>query len=130
LARRNGFTFRGTEALLDHLPSFFRDYRPVPSLLHGDLWGGNAGYTSKGDPVIFDPASYYGDRETDLAMTTLFGGFGSAFYEAYDATWPRVSGWQRRIELYNLYHILNHANLFGSGYAHRAQGMIDGLVGP
>lgn len=127
LAQRNGHTFHGADALLDRLPDFFEDYNPAPSLLHGDLWGGNTGYTSDGDPVIFDPASYYGDRETDLAMTTLFGGFGSAFYEAYDDAWPRAPGWKQRIELYNLYHILNHANLFGSGYASQAQGMIDRL---
>ncbi|MDX1345676.1 MAG: fructosamine kinase family protein, partial [Sedimenticolaceae bacterium] len=93
------------------------DHDPAPSLLHGDLWGGNIGYDENANPVIFDPAVYYGDREADLAMTELFGGFGRAFYEAYDAAWPVDRGYAVRKTLYNLYHILNHANLFGGGYA-------------
>jgi protein-ribulosamine 3-kinase len=104
------------------------DHDPVPSLLHGDLWGGNIGYADDGDPVIFDPAVYYGDREADLAMTELFGGFGPFFYEAYDAVWPVDSGYAVRKTLYNLYHILNHLNLFGGGYASQAQGMIERLL--
>jgi fructosamine-3-kinase len=104
------------------------DHDPAPSLLHGDLWGGNIGYADDGDPVIYDPAVYYGDRETDLAMTELFGGFGPAFYEAYDAVWPVDSGYAVRKNLYNLYHILNHLNLFGGGYAGQAQGMIERLL--
>ena len=91
------------------------DHRPAPSLLHGDLWSGNAGFTKEG-PVLFDPAVYYGDRETDLAMTELFGGFPRPFYEGYGPVDP---GYERRKHLYNLYHLLNHLNLFGDGY--RAQ---------
>lgn len=90
-------------------------HRPAPSLLHGDLWRGNAGFTKDG-PVVFDPAVYYGDRETDLAMTELFGGFPREFYQAYDETYPLDAGYQRRKHLYNLYHLLNHLNLFGAGY--------------
>ncbi len=116
------------ERLLDALPAFFAGYSPQPSLLHGDLWGGNHGYRADGTPVIFDPASYYGDREADLAMTELFGGFDAEFYSAYLAAWPLDAGYQTRKTLYNLYHILNHANLFGGGYARQAQGMMQRLL--
>jgi len=130
LAARNGhggaLQSRGEKLL----SSFDRllDHDPVPSLLHGDLWGGNIGYDREGNPVIFDPAVYFGDREADLAMTELFGGFGTAFYETYDAVWPIDRGYAVRKTLYNLYHILNHLNLFGGGYAGQAQGMIDRLL--
>jgi protein-ribulosamine 3-kinase len=89
---------------------------PAPALLHGDLWSGNAGFLPDGAPVLFDPAVYYGDRETDLAMTELFGGFAPQFYAAYNAAWPLAPGYERRKHLYNLYHLLNHLNLFGGGY--------------
>ena len=104
------------ERLLERLEWFFRDYAPVPSLLHGDLWSGNWGCDGAGTPYIYDPAVYYGDREADLAMTRLFGGFGRAFYSAYQDEWPLETGWQARVDLYNLYHLLNHFNLFGHGY--------------
>lgn len=113
--------------LQKRLPSYFSDYEPVPSLLHGDLWGGNWA-CSGGEPVIFDPAVYYGDRETDLAMTKLFGGFGDAFYEAYEAAWPTEPGSRERLKLYQLYHVLNHLNLFGSGYLGRALALISALL--
>jgi len=119
---------RKGERLLDDLPAFFDGHAPVPSLLHGDLWGGNQAVAADGEPVIFDPAVYYGDRETDVAMTELFGGFPAAFYDAYDAAWPLDAGYAVRRTLYNLYHILNHANLFGGGYARQAEGMIDRLL--
>jgi fructosamine-3-kinase len=80
------------EVLCESLSAFFSDYRPVPSLLHGDLWGGNWGTDSDGLPVVFDPAVYFGDREADIAMTRLFGGFGAAFYAAYQSTWPLDPG--------------------------------------
>ena len=117
LAGRNGYGARlqqrGT-VLLDRLGEFFDTYRPRPSLLHGDLWGGNWAADDQGQPVIFDPAVYYGDREADVAMTRLFGGFGADFYSSYEATWPLDPGAPTRIELYNLYHVLNHLNLFGA----------------
>ena len=102
-------------AALEHrLPAFLAGYRPQASLLHGDLWGGNWGCSrSTIEPVIFDPATYYGDRETDLAMTELFGGFPREFYDAYAAEWPLDPGYARRRPLYQLYHVLNHLNLFG-----------------
>lgn len=104
------------------------DHAPTASILHGDLWGGNRLFDQNGDPVIFDPAVYFGDREADLAMTELFGGFSADFYAAYNAVWSLDAGYSVRKTLYNLYHILNHLNLFGSGYASQAQSMIDRLL--
>jgi len=130
LAADNGFRseLQGRGArLLKRLPIYFEKTTPVASLLHGDLWGGNRGCTA-GRPVIFDPAVYYGDRETDIAMTRLFGGFGAAFYEAYEACWPLPDGHPERQDLYQLYHVLNHLNLFGSGYLGRAVSLMDKLL--
>lgn len=131
LAAHNGYTGRLQETgarLLHRLGMFFRSYSPAPSLLHGDLWGGNAGFTQDGEPVIFDPAVYYGDRETDLAMTELFGGFSASFYAGYAQAWPLDAGYAGRRDLYNLYHVLNHLNLFGGGYLEQAQRMIARLL--
>jgi protein-ribulosamine 3-kinase len=114
--------------LLEAVPALLGAHRPEPALLHGDLWGGNWLATEEGEPAVFDPAVYYGDRETDLAMTHLFGGFGRGFYRAYAAAAPPPPGAELRRELYNLYHVLNHANLFGGGYAREARGMIDRLL--
>ena len=122
-----GFCGRG-ETLLEKLPAFFAGYRPLPSLLHGDLWGGNHAALRDGTPVIFDPAVYYGDRETDLAMTELFGGFGSGFHAAYREAWPLDAGYRVRRDLYNLYHVLNHMNLFGGGYRGQAAQLMDRLL--
>ena len=99
-----------------------------PSLLHGDLWSGNAACGRDGQPVVFDPACYYGDRETDLAMTELFGGFSSDFYQAYQQVWPLDAGYRQRKPLYNFYHILNHANLFGGGYGMQAAKLLENLL--
>ena len=107
---------RAIEALIGRAAEAFEAYAPAASLLHGDLWGGNWSATPQGTPVVFDPAVYYGDRETDIAMTRLFGGFGAAFYEAYAEEWPLETGAERRVAFYNLYHLLNHFNLFGTGY--------------
>jgi fructosamine-3-kinase len=98
--------------------------------LHGDLWGGNWAADASGEPVLFDPAVYYGDREADLAMTRLFGGFGPAFYSAYESAWPLDAGAGARTALYKLYHVLNHFNLFGGTYQAQAQAlrMVDGLL--
>jgi fructosamine-3-kinase len=116
------------EKLTDRLAAFFVDYRPAPSLLHGDLWSGNAAQLADGTPVIFDPAVYRGDRETDIAMAELFGGFPESFYAAYRAAWPLDAGYETRKTLYNLYHILNHFNLFGSAYLGQARRMIEKLL--
>lgn len=128
LAAKKGRKFEGTQKLLDSIESFFSSYNPHPSLLHGDLWGGNAGYDTEGEPFIFDPASYYGDREADLAFTYMFGGFSSAFYDAYEKEYPVEPGFRFRKTLYNLYHELNHFNLFGGGYASSAQSSINQLL--
>ncbi|MCC6611422.1 MAG: fructosamine kinase family protein [Burkholderiales bacterium] len=110
------------------LPALLAGHAPAPVLLHGDLWSGNAGFLADGTPVLFDPAVYHGDREADLAMTQLFGGFPAAFHAAYREAAPLPSGYPARRTLYNLYHVLNHANLFGGGYATQAQGMMDRLL--
>lgn len=101
---------------------------PPASMLHGDLWGGNAGFLPGRAPVLFDPAVYYGDREADIAMTELFGGFPAEFYSAYREIAPLDPAYEVRKILYNLYHVLNHANLFGSGYPAQAERMMDRLL--
>lgn len=116
------------EKLLTRLSDFFVDYMPQSSLLHGDLWGGNVATTVQNEPVIFDPASYYGDRETDLAMTELFGGFSQNFYSAYNDIWQLDEGYKTRKTLYNLYHILNHVNLFGQSYVSQTKQMMQKLL--
>ncbi len=116
------------ERLISHFECLFVDYQPTPSLLHGDLWGGNYSAGTDSAPIIYDPALYYGDRETDLAMTELFGGFSSRFYSSYNEAWPLDEGYSSRKTLYNLYHILNHYNLFGGGYGHQAERMVDQLL--
>lgn len=130
LAARNGYggqlQVRG-QVLLELFPTLL-DHSIQPSLLHGDLWRGNLGYDQNSQPIIFDPAVYYGDRETDLAMTELFGGFSKQFYAAYREIWPTSPGYSVRKTFYNLYHILNHLNLFGGGYLGQARGMIERLL--
>ena len=114
--------------LMADLGTLLRGHSPAPSLLHGDLWGGNAGFLTDGSPVVFDPAVYYGDREADLAMTELFGGFPKGFYAAYREAWPLDAGYATRRDLYNLYHVLNHLNLFGSGYLGQARTLLRRLL--
>lgn len=131
LAAANGYRASLQERasrLLESMDAFFTSHRPVPSLLHGDLWGGNWGTDAQGCPVIFDPAVYYGDRETDLAMTKLFGGFSNRFYTAYHSAWPLDQAAGARRPLYNLYHVLNHLNLFGGSYLSQAEDMINRLL--
>ncbi|HEY9295461.1 MAG TPA: fructosamine kinase family protein, partial [Phormidium sp.] len=123
-----GGHFPQQEQLLAAIPELLADYHPQPSLVHGDLWGGNAGFTASGEPLIFDPAAYYSDREVDIAMTELFGGFPAAFYRGYNEVFPLDPGYERRKTLYNLYHILNHFNLFGGGYSSQANGMIERIL--
>lgn len=131
LAARNGYCGRlealGNE-LLARCDHYFAGHHPSPSLLHGDLWSGNAACLASGEPVIFDPATYYGDREADLAMTELFGGFPREFMAAYTAEWPLADGYGLRGEMYNLYHLLNHLNLFGRGYLARCEAVIERLL--
>lgn len=119
---------RKGQRLLDGLDFYFDNYRPEASLLHGDLWSGNYAFDSEHAPIIFDPAVYFGDRESDLAMTELFGGFQPGFYKAYELAWPLDTGYVRRKRLYKLYHVLNHFNMFGGGYAAQAERMLDEIL--
>lgn len=131
LAAKNGYGGRlqnKGERLCSELDVFFTSYMPTPSLLHGDLWAGNAAADKQGQPVVFDPACYYGDREADLAMTELFGGFSQDFYAAYQEIWALNEGYRVRKSLYNLYHILNHLNLFGDNYLRQAENSIIALL--
>jgi protein-ribulosamine 3-kinase len=116
------------EHLAAKIPSFFEDYKPVPSLLHGDLWSGNTAAIDEETPVIFDPSVYYGDRETDIAMTEMFGGFPPEFYKAYNTEWPLHSGYTKRKLLYNLYHSLNHYNMFGGSYLEQSKKIFNTLL--
>jgi len=102
------------EKLYEKLGDFFEEEKP--SLIHGDLWGGNYLISSEGKPYLIDPAVSYGFREFDLAMTHLFGGFSADFYQAYEEEFPLQANWQKRIDLWNLYPLLLHLNLFGTGY--------------
>jgi fructosamine-3-kinase len=131
LATRNGAEGRlqrDGERLLAAIPVLLAGHAPAASLLHGDLWSGNAARCASGEPAIFDPAVYFGDREADLAMTELFGGFDPDFYAAYRAAWPIDADYPVRRTLYNLYHVLNHFNLFGGGYGDQAQTMLVRLL--
>ncbi len=127
-AARRGQPLRGAQALLERVPHWLNSHCCRPVLVHGDLWCGNGALLADGRGAIFDPACYWGDREVDLAMAQLFGGFPSAFFNGYADGWPLEPGARGRIPLYNLYHLLNHANLFGGGYGHRAQACIDALL--
>lgn len=127
LARSRGSHFPLEAKVMAAVPKLL-NHQPQPSVVHGDLWGGNAGITTSGEPVIFDPAAYIGDREVDIAMTELFGGFPTAFYHGYHDICPMKEGYKRRKTLYNLYHILNHFNLFGGGYASQANRMMEQII--
>jgi fructosamine-3-kinase len=127
LERRHG-PLRGAEALLQSVPYWLEGHGADPCLVHGDLWSGNAALTVAGGAAIFDPAVHRGDREVDLAMARLFGGFPLIFFKGYEASWALPHNHRRRVPLYNLYHLLNHANLFGGGYASQAQRLIDELL--
>ncbi len=128
LAKRNGLSLDGTDELLEQLDSFFTGYEPRPSLLHGDLWSGNIAFAPGGEPVIFDPATYCGDREAEFGLAEMFGGFGSAFWSAYEAEWPLDPGFGKRKLLYRLYHTLNHFNIFGGVYCSAANRIVGRLL--
>ncbi len=131
LARQNGLGHKLYDLglqLIDKTPYFFQSYQPKASLLHGDLWSGNWSATAQGEPVIYDPACYYGDHEADLAMTELFGHPGIHFYEAYHELFPIDEGYSTRKLFYNVYHIINHANLFGGHYVQQSINSIEQLL--
>ena len=116
IAEKWGINLSDWEELLSYLIIFLEKHEPNPSLVHGDLWSGNAAIQKDGKAVIFDPATWWADREVDLAMTRLFGGFSNEFYEGYANVWPLSRSANSRLEVYNLYHLLNHANIFGGSY--------------
>ena len=120
LAEQNGFVD-------SNLRKLFHDFEPAyrnridgteenPSLIHGDLWGGNYLIDYEGNPVLIDPAVYFGHREAELGMTILFGGFDKDFYKSYNSAYPLIEDWEKRLDIYKLYHVINHLNLFGSSY--------------
>ncbi len=104
------------------------NHKPINTLIHGDLWSGNAGIDKSGKGVIFDPASWWADNEVDIAMTKLFGGFRKEFYEEYHKIFPIKVGFEKRIIIYNFYHILNHANMFGGGYLNQVEDYVNAIL--
>ena len=110
------------------MPQFFTAYQAQASLLHGDLWGGNAAADAQGNAVIYDPACYYGDREADIAMTYVFGGFTAEFYASYQNAFPLDDGFTVRKIFYNIYHIINHLNLFGGAYHRQSIQMLEQVL--
>lgn len=128
LAEKNGGSFCGANELNEGLDALFEDYEPQPSLLHGDLWSGNVSFAKNGEPVIYDPACYFGDREAEFGIINMFGGFTDEFYQGYTSVWPFDVGFENRLPLYELYHALNHFNIFGSSYGASCQGLIDRLL--
>ena len=128
LASHWGLDTQRMESLLIAFVGRLNDHQPEPCLVHGDLWGGNAGTLGDGRGTVYDPAVWWADREVDLAMTTLFGGFDASFLRGYESVLPARPGQQDRIEMYNLYHLLNHANLFGGGYVNQCRTNLNQLV--
>ena len=115
------------EDLLRYLSSYLNDHHPRISIVHGDLWSGNCGSTKNGLGILYDPASYWADREVDISMTKLFGGFNREFYQGYEDIWPLDKFSKDRIDIYNLYHLLNHANMFGGSYKHNSLQILNDL---
>ena len=112
----------------EKIKSELLNHKPINALVHGDLWSGNAGMDKNGRGVIFDPASWWADNEVDIAMTKLFGGFRKEFYEEYHRIFPIKNGFEKRIIIYNFYHILNHANMFGGGYLNQVEDYIKTIL--
>ena len=112
----------------EKIKSELLNHKPINALVHGDLWSGNAGMDKNGKGVIFDPASWWADNEVDIAMTKLFGGFRKEFYEEYHRIFPIKNGFEKRIIIYNFYHILNHANMFGGGYLKQVEEYIKAIL--
>ncbi len=115
-----GIRFVDIDTAIDSIKVTLKEHAPEPCLVHGDLWAGNVGFNKK-HPVIYDPAPYFGDRETDIAMTELFSRFPDAFYQGYNQQWPLDKGYAARKPLYQLYHVLNHALMFGGSYLNLAK---------
>lgn len=115
-------TIKSFENLYRKLPELIPEEKPA--LIHGDLWSGNYMVSEQGKACLIDPAVHYGHRESDIAMTKLFGGFPEEFYSAYNSAWPLEKGWQQRIDILNLYPLLIHVNLFGGSYLRDVQNII------
>ena len=132
LAERNGYVNSDFKKVFiefeKRVPGIIEGSEEQPCVLHGDLWSGNFMVDENGDPVLIDPAVYYGHREADLGMTRLFGGFDSRFYSAYNEAYPLPEDWEYRIDIYKLYHVMNHLNLFGTGYLSQAKSIINNYI--
>ena len=131
MAWRNGYSGKLRllgEKMPDAVSTILKNHQPPPSLLHGDLWSGNYGFDRKGEPVIIDPAVYHGDVETDLAMMQLFGSPPTSFFDKYQELNPLPDGWKLRKSVYNLYHIVNHLNIFGSSYRSHAESLMNSIL--
>lgn len=128
LAEKHGYINSDFRKLFNQFESVYRNIiegtEEEPSLIHGDLWGGNYLVDESGNPVLIDPAVYYGHREAELGMTILFGGFDSDFYTSYNEAYPLFDGWKERLDIYKLYHVMNHLNLFGTGYLNQTLSII------
>lgn len=128
LAEKHGYVNSDFRKLFNQFESVYRNIiegtEEEPSLIHGDLWGGNYLVDESGNPVLIDPAVYYGHREAELGMTILFGGFDSEFYSSYNEAYPLFDGWKERLDIYKLYHVMNHLNLFGTGYLNQTLSII------
>ncbi len=127
LLREKGIFLADIADLIDVVKGQLSHHNPRPSLLHGDLWQGNCAISAFG-PICFDPACYWGDRECDIAMTELFGGFEPEFYQGYESIAPLELGYTQRKNVYNLYHLLNHCNLFGGHYLDKSQQLVDEIL--
>ena len=112
----------------DKIRTELMNHKPINALVHGDLWSGNVGVDKSGKGVIFDPASWWADNEVDIAMTKLFGGFRKEFYEEYHRVFPIKEGFEKRITIYNFYHILNHANMFGGSYFYQVKDYVKAIL--
>lgn len=126
LLAEKGHQLANIDKVVNSVQNLLAGHNPAASMLHGDLWSGNTGFY-KQKPVLFDPAFYYGDRETDIAMSELFHRFPNAFYQGYHSQWPLDQHYQYRKSVYQLYHILNHALLFGASYLESAKAMLKNL---
>ena len=128
LLNSNIFDKKTIKKVEDKIKSELINHIPINTLVHGDLWSGNMGIEQSGKGVIFDPASWWADNEVDIAMTKLFGGFRKEFYEEYFKVLPAKKGFEKRIIIYNFYHILNHANMFGGGYFNQAKDYVKAIL--
>ncbi|WP_375753958.1 fructosamine kinase family protein [Vibrio sp. HN007] len=128
LLNEKGIQFGDIDTIVSGINEKLSNHHPKPSLIHGDLWHGNSSNTAFG-PLCYDPACYWGDHECDIAMTELFGGFQPEFYQGYESIFPLSYEYEKRKDIYNLYHILNHCNMFGGHYLEEAKQYIERIFG-